>query len=274
MKRRAGLLTRPGVNRRLFGLLGLGLLLIIANSLGWLAPVRNAIGAIGKPITTATIRAGGGFDNFFSLFTPISKLTAENQKLKAQVAALQQKISSDTELKAQNEALRRQLGAGTINPQQLAAAEVVGYQPDNFRQFITIAKGSNDGIQVGMAVVTSGTLVGTVQEVGPQTAKVFLVIDPSFRVAAIDQDQPDRPTGTIHGQIGSGLIFDKIAQNQTIKPSDTVITSGLGSGIPKGIIIGKVQTVDKRENGVFQSAQVSTDVPFSKLEIVYVVVRP
>ena len=141
-------------------------------------------------------------------------------------------------------------------------------------QFLTIGRGSADGIRPGMAVVTSGTLVGTVQEVSPSTAKVFLVIDPSFRVAGIDQDQPDRPTGTIHGQIGSGLIFDKIAQNQTVKPGDTVITSGLGSDIAKGIIIGKVQTVDKRENGVFQSAQVSTDIAFSKLEIVYVVVRP
>lgn len=267
-------LMRPGVNRRLFGLLVLGMLLIAANAAGWLGPFKSVLSALTQPLAAASSGWGASLGKAFDLLTPVSQLSAENQRLKAEVAALRQRISADTELKSQNEALRRQLGAGSINPRQLVAADVIGYQPDNFRQFITISRGSRDGIRQGMAVVSSGTLVGTVQEVDLTTAKVFLVIDPNFRVAAIDQDQPDRPTGTIRGQIGNGLVFDKIAQNQTVKPGDTVITSGLGSDIAKGIIIGRIQTVDKRENGVFQSAQVSTDVPFSRLELVYVVARP
>jgi rod shape-determining protein MreC len=202
------------------------------------------------------------------------QLGAQNQRLKDQVAALQQQLSQDTETKSQNAALRAQLGVGGVDPDRLVAAEVVGYQPDNFRDFLTIARGSKDGISAGMAVVEQGELVGTIQNVGPHTAQVFLVIDPNFRVAALDQDQSDRPTGTIHGQIGSGLEMDQIAQNETVKPGDTIVTSGLGGSVEKGLIVGHVQTIAKQDNGVFQTAQVTSAIQFSRLEIVYVVVRP
>jgi rod shape-determining protein MreC len=218
--------------------------------------------------------AGNAVAEWFSVIGDAGQLGAQNQQLRDQVAALQQQLSQDTEIQAQNSLLRQQLGVGQVQPDRLVAAEVIAYQPDNFRQFITIARGSRDGVQDGMAVVEQGDLVGTVQSVSATTAKVFLVIDPNFSVAALDQNQPDRPSGIVHGQIGNGLEMDDIAQNETISPGDTIVTSGLGSDVEAGLIIGQVQATSKQDNGVFQSAQVTSNVQFNKLEIVYVVVHP
>jgi rod shape-determining protein MreC len=263
-----------GVSRRLIGLVGVGVLLVVGFSIGLLGPVAGLVSTITSPFQAGFSTAGNTVGEWLHVIGSAGQLGAENQRLQTQVAALQQQVSQDTQIKAQNATLRAQLNLGGIDPDRLVAAEVVGYQPDNFRQFITIARGSKDGLTAGMAVVEQGELVGTIQNVGPHTAQVFLVIDPNFRVAALDQDESDQPTGTIHGQIGNGLEMDEIAQNETIKPGDTIVTSGLGGAVETGLIIGHVQTTSKQDNGVFQTAQVTSDIQFSRLQIVYVVVRP
>ncbi len=248
--------------------------LVVLGMVGLLGPVKNLFGAASKPFASGFSGIGSNLAGGWDVVTSASSLASENQQLRSEVASLKQQVAQNVELKSQNDELRKQLGVGSVRPDALIAAEVIGYQPDNYRQFITIGRGSRDGVKKGMAVVSQGSLVGTIQEVNSTTSKVFLIIDPNFRVTALDQTAPNRPSGTIHGQIGSGLIMDKIAQNENVQPGDTIVTSGTGSEIPKGLIIGKVQTVDKKDNGVFQTAQVTSDVVFNRLEVVYVVSRP
>lgn len=267
-------MRRRSVNRRLLGIMGVGVVLVAAHMLGLSGPLESGAAWLGRPVMSLFGGAAGATRDWFHVLGAASSLDNENQRLRSQVASLRQQVSQNTELKAENEELRSQLGAGSVQSDRLIAAEVIGYQPDNFRKFITIGRGSADGISAGMVVVQQGALVGTVQEVKAHTAKVFLLIDTNFRVAGLDQDAPNRPTGTIRGQIGNGLVMDKIAQTETVKPGDTIITSGLGSDIEKGLIIGRVQTVNKQDNGVFQTAQVTSDIQFDRLEIVYIIARP
>lgn len=261
------------VQRKILGLMVVGLALVAMGVMGWLQPVQNLLGAVGGPFAGGLSRVGADTASWMGAATSIGDLAKENQQLRSEVADLRQRLSQETEIRAQNEELRKQLNVGSVRPENLIAAEVIGYQPDNFRQFLTIGRGSRDGIQEGQAVVSQGALVGTIQDVTATTAKVFLVIDPTFRVTALDQDAPNRPTGTVYGQIGGGLVMDKIAQTETVLPGDTVVTAGTGSGIPKGLIVGRVQTVERRDNGVFQVAQVTSSVAFNRLEVVYAVAR-
>lgn len=273
MRPRSGSSSRR-VSRRLLGIMAFGVLLGVAHTTGLLNPVSTLVGDITQPFQSGFSRAGNAVGSWFDVIGSASQQGNQNQRLRARVAALQQQVSQDTEIKAQNDELRKQLGVGTIAPDRLVAAEVIGYQPDNFRQFVTIDRGSHDGLKNGMAVVEQGDLIGTVEEVTRSSAKVFLIIDPNFRVAALDQNEPDRPTGTITGQIGNGLTMNEIAQTETLNAGDTIVTSGLGGSVEKGLIIGHIQGVNKQDNGVFQTAQVSSDVQFNRLDIVYVVVRP
>lgn len=96
-----------------------------------------------------------------------------------------------------------------------------------------------------------------------------MLTDPTFRVNGLDQET--RASGTVHGQIGTGLVMDKIAQSDSVKPGDTIITSGLGGDLPRGLILGQVESVQTSDNAVFQSAQLTSDLKFNKLELVFVV---
>lgn len=262
------------VQRRLLAIILGGALVVVLGSVAGIQPLRETLAFIGKPFAATLSNLSGGAAGWLQVGGSIGGLAKENQQLRAEVAGLRQRLSQETEIKAQNEELRKQLNVGAVRADRLIAAEVIGYQPDNFRQFITIGRGRNDGIEAGMAVVSQGALVGTVQEVTATTARVFLVIDPNFRVTGLDQDAEGRPTGTVRGQIGSGLVMDKIAQTETIKPGDTIVTTGTGTEIPKGLIIGRIQAVDRKDNGVFQTAQVTSSIAFNHLEVVYVVARP
>lgn len=250
--------------------IGVGLVLVILGGLGGLRPVTTVLGYATSPIRGGFRGIGSGLAGLTSNVTGISHLQADNAKLHDQLSALKQQASQDTEIRHQNDILRRQLEIGGPVTQHLVAADVIGYQPDNFRQFLTIGRGSNDGIKVGQAVESAGVLVGTIASVSKSTATVFLVTDPNFKVSGVDQST--RADGTVEGQLGTGLVMDKIAQNATVTPGDTVITSGLGGDLPKGIIIGQIQSVSNQgDNQVFQTAQLNTSVQVSKLELVFVV---
>ncbi|MBW3537970.1 rod shape-determining protein MreC [Candidatus Parcubacteria bacterium] len=258
---------RPG--RIILIMLGLALVLVLVNARGWLRPVSGAAGRALNPVGGFLSGGGSGTGELISLIGSVKDLAARNARLEREVAGLRQRLAEDTELKVQNEVLRKQLQFSEAQPRELIPAQVIAYQPDNFRGFITIGRGRRDNVKAGMAVVLEGSLVGRVSEAAETTAKVWLLTDPDFKVSGLDQSS--RATGTVRGQIGSGLVMDKIPQDQAVKPGDVIITSGLGGEVPKGLVIGQVESVNQKDNAVFQTAQLVSDIKFGRLELVFVV---
>jgi rod shape-determining protein MreC len=119
-----------------------------------------------------------------------------------------------------------------------------------------------------MGVIASGVLVGTIDRVEEFSSTVFLSTDPEFRIRAIGQD--GRSQGVVKGQLGQGYLFDKITQTENINNGELVITAGSGL-VPKGILIGQVDSVQKSDNAVFQSATLRPLIDFSSLDVVFVV---
>jgi rod shape-determining protein MreC len=52
---------------------------------------------------------------------------------------------------------------------------------------------------------------------------------------------------------------------------DVAITSGLGGNFPKGLMVGEIRKVEKREHGIFQYAELVPSVDLTKLEEVLVI---
>ena len=73
------------------------------------------------------------------------------------------------------------------------------------------------------------------------------------------------------GQLGGGLDLEKIGQSDTVKPGDTVTTSGLGGDIPTGLFIGQIESVDAQSDVVFQSARLVSSIKPRDLRFVAVV---
>ena len=91
---------------------------------------------------------------------------------------------------------RTSSGSGAIDT---TTARVLSSDPSNFSHTIDISKGSDDGLKVGMPVVTGAGLVGRVVQVTPSRSTVQLITDPDFLVG-VRLLGSDLATGTAHGQ--------------------------------------------------------------------------
>ncbi|MCX6806069.1 MAG: rod shape-determining protein MreC, partial [Patescibacteria group bacterium] len=198
-----------------------------------------------------------------------TELASENKAQANDILALKNQLSSLKEVANENDELRTQLKFNEKLKLDLAAARVVSSEGTSLRKYITIDRGRNSSLKSGMAVVSSGVLIGTIDKVEDFSSTVFLSSDPDFRIRGLGQD--GRAQGIVRGQLGQGYLFEKITQAESIKRGEFVITSGSGL-VPKGIIIGEVESSTKSDNAVFQSAQLKPLVDISSIEVVFVVI--
>jgi rod shape-determining protein MreC len=265
-------MNRPGLsraNRRILILIGAGVLVVLLGIVGKLGPLRSVYDRTLAPLGLGLSQVGSTTGEAIANLGRVKDLARDNARLEHENADLRQRLAADAETRRDNELLRKQLGLDVAGAPRQVAAEVISFQPDSYRQFVTINKGAGAGVAPGMAVVSDGVLIGTIAEAQSTTARIMLVTDPEFKLTAKDQDTG--ATGIIRGQLGSGLLLDKIGQTDTVRPGDTVTTDGLSGLVPPGLFIGQVESVDTRANVVFQSAAVSTSLKASRLRFAYVV---
>jgi len=237
--------------------------------MGTLGPVRVVFDHTVVPVANGFAAAGATAGEALTNLSRVSSLARDNARLERENADLRQRLAADAETRSDNELLRRQLGLDVAGAPRRVGAEVVLFSPDSYRQFVTINKGSKSSVAPGMAVMSEGVLIGSIVDVQASTARIMLVTDPEFKIAAKDQDTG--ASGILRGQLGNGLVLDEIGQTETVKPGDSVTTAGLGGQVPPGLLIGSVQSVNTRANVVFQSAQVETEFRVGKLRFVDVV---
>ena len=232
-------------------------ILIIINAIGLLKPVGAVVGLALKPVTAV-----------FSLGSS-SKLSEENERLREENSQLRADAAKREEDLRLNTALRNQLSFVQSNNFKVVGADIISQDPTNYKQFLTIGKGSSSGIQKGQTVVSGGLLVGRVTDTTPTTAKVYLITDYNSAVPVLDQ--ATRATGVIRGDRGFGLKLEMVAQTDQLKPGDTVVTSGFGGEYQKGLVIGTIGEVNQQAADVFQSASINPAVDFRRLEEVFVI---
>jgi rod shape-determining protein MreC len=167
--------------------------------------------------------------------------------------------------------LRKLLEMKSEVPHRMLPAKVVGLDPSGWFKTILINRGTRDGVSKGMAVITSGGIVGRIIGASRRHAKVLLIVD---RSSAIDGlVQRTRSRGIVEGETSESCRFKYIVRKADIKIEDTVISSGLDGLFPKGLRVGAISEISKPSSGLFQEVKVRPFVDFTKLEEVLVVLE-
>lgn len=194
-----------------------------------------------------------------------AELEGEVAELQAQVIQLQQQVG-ETEILA---ALVDYMRASPANTYRAAA--VIGRDPSPFLHYVIINRGSNDGFLRGMPVVTDQGLIGRIDAVIADAARVQLITDPASSVNVRLQNAETE--ASLIGSVTGDMTLEMIPQDINVQPGDLVLTSGLGGGYPPDLIIGQVVNVRSRDFDLFQQATVQPVVDFNRLEIVLVIVN-
>lgn len=191
-----------------------------------------------------------------------AQLRDENLRLKAQVVA-------DEEMRKENERLRKLLAFSAQLNSSTLTARVIGVDATSWFRTITIDRGSQDRVAEGMAVVTAQGVVGRVVNVAPRSSRVLLVVDSSSKVSTLVERTRSR--GVCRGD-GEVLVLDFLPLTADVQTGDILVTSGLGGGFSKGLVLGTVSSVDKRGYDMFQTVRIEPAVDFDHLEEVLVIV--
>lgn len=229
----------------------------------------SSIKKISRPLSGPLVSIGYRAREFFSLIFQIGSLRRENQQLANDLISARVDESKMAELSKENDNLKTQLNYKNAHPEmKLVLADVIGLDPTNYFGTLVINRGSDDGVLVGQAVVSLGVLVGKIDQVSSNTSRVMLINSKDSVVQVMLQDS--RTTGVLAGGI-SGMKLGSIPLDTAITPSESIITSGLGGKLPKGIYVGTAGGEVSVKSDIFKTVEVRSPVNFTKLEYLFVV---
>ena len=254
-------------------LLIVALALIGLHALGVLGPVEGGLVRIISPLQYRVFSLGTAFNGWYQGLSVNSDLRTENSELATQVTELTIENAQLRTLISEHQALTLQLAFLERTGLRAVTAYAIGKNPEPNLQSIILNKGSADGLSIGAPlVVGDGIMVGKISMVALHSAEAILVNDSRSKVAVLIQNATESQ-GVVVGEHGLSMKVELIPQNELVKEHDAVVTSGLESGIARGLVVGTVSRVTTEPNGFFQTAQVSSLANLDALTVVSVLVN-
>jgi rod shape-determining protein MreC len=195
----------------------------------------------------------------------------ENERLKAELAQLQQQRQAYYEALSENKRLKRLLELREIESRYVTSAQVIAKNIDQWSNILTIGKGAKHGLGKNMAAITEKGLVGKLSDVSSSYSQLLLLTDINFSVAV--RLQESRTEGVLSGTGFRTCRLKYIPYEKKVENGDVVITSGLDSLFPPGIPVGFISKISKKEVGLFQNIEILPFVDDRTIEVVTIIKR-
>lgn len=246
-------------------------IMIVLHYVKVMQPLETAITFFLKPAQVQLYRIGLLITNY-ELLKEKNILITENEDL----------IKKNNELLGQNSALLNLLSESKIleNQKNFLEEKSYRYEPakiiskynDENAQIITINQGKNKKLEDGFAVIAeNGVMVGKIFTVSANTADVLLITSNATKIAAQIQNNSNTP-GIVIGQHGLSLAMELIPKEDKIETHNLVITSGAENKIPKGLVIGEIESVIDNLGDLFSQAKIIPLIDYNNLSIVSVII--
>ncbi len=225
--------------------------------------------------TAASNEITGKFDKqynnwryYFSLKETNEQLVAENARLRNLLPSNFQVI--DTSKKTiLDSSLRDSLGK--IRKYTVFPAKVIGNTISLQANFLTLERGSLQGVKKGMAVISTSGIVGVVVAVSENNSRVMSLLHRNSRVSAMLKK--DNISGSIEwdGADPNYLILKNIPKSAKVEKGDSVLTSTYSANFPSHLLIGTINNVVADPSSNFYTLKVKTATNFFSLQFVYLV---
>jgi rod shape-determining protein MreC len=237
---------------------------------GYFRPVNNWFMQIAVSAQTWVSSRYMAVVDFLTVPRDVASLRQRNTELEGEVARLQTQVIELQQRVTETNILSALVDFARANPEySYKAAAVIGRDPSPFLRYVIINIGSNEGVLPGMPVVTDKGLVGRVDAVLGEAARVQLITDSNSSVDVVMQ--ASNVEAILNGSVTGDLSLDMIPQDASIQVGDVVLTSGLGGVYPSNLLVGQVISVRKLESDLFQQAAIQPNVEFDQLQFVLII---
>lgn len=222
-------------------------------------PVLAAAGFIERPVAAVRRSVVSVWQGYVFLV----HTARENRRLKEEINRLRLENQLVNELMIENERLRAVIGFQKQHPRNSIVVQVIARDVSPSSSTVVINKGSAAGIEKDMAVITPDGIVGKVQAVANNSARVILLTDPANTIAV--RVERNREEGLLEGKL-AGCAMKYVSYYADVQEGDLLVSSGLDGIYPKGLPVAVVTKVTKHEASPFQSVLARPIVSFSRLE--------
>ena len=200
------------------------------------------------------------------------------KELKNKEEQIDSVISQNDNLKSEVDKLKETLELNTVlSDKVFLNATVVTRNIGYWYEEITIDKGKKNGIEKDMAVVTPKGLIGKVTKVSNYSSTVELLSNDhmSDKISVKIKTKDDYVYGLIstYDSKTNTYTVEGISENEEILEGADVVTTGMGTVFPSGLMIGKVKKVTTDNFDLSKVVQVEASANFDDLDYVTVLKR-
>lgn len=234
--------------------------------------LTSATKTIFSPILTVTSKMSQSAGNFKDYLIELKVYREENERLNAEINKMKTESRDVAELTAENERLKSLLSIKSSLKYQTKAGLVISNEPNNWNSTLVINKGSNDGVSIGNAVLSSKGIVGKVSAVGFGWARVSSLLNDETAVGV--RILRTGELAVVEGDLElSKSNFCKMSffdKGTDMVVGDLLETTGSAGLYPEGWIVGTIAKIQSDASGR-EYAVVEPAVDFSNLYEVLVV---
>ncbi len=232
--------------------------------------IRSWTVGIVTPLEKIIVWGQGGLGNLWSNYVYLRGVRQENRDLKFEIEQLRLEQVRLTDDAQQARRLQALLGFKEQYIAKTVPAQVIGSSGSEQSRSIYIDKGTGDGVEKDMAVITADGVVGKVLRAFHSTSQVLLISDQSSGVGAILDKT--RLQGVVKGTSAGEVILENVMTDESVAPGERVATSGGDQIFPKGLTVGTVMKVSPGAD-LFLNIRLKPSANLNRLEEVLVITK-
>ena len=137
--------------------------------------------------------------------------------------------------------------------------------------YITLDKGSDDGVKAELGVIDQNGVVGIVSVVGRKNARVISLLNPNLRLSCKIKNSDNFGSLVWDGNDPTTALLEELPRHTTYTPGDTIVTSGYSAVFPPGLPVGIILDDGRDHNENFFTLKVRLFADFTALGNVQIV---
>ncbi|MEA5137584.1 rod shape-determining protein MreC [Arcicella rigui] len=193
-------------------------------------------------------------------------LASENKRLNEMVAKLQAQ-----QLNVPTSVVRYKADSAVAARFKYTVAKITNLTTSQFNNYITIDKGSADGLAPGMGVISSTGVVGKIKSCSEHYSRVITILHSDYTVSAKIKSNSEIGSIKWDGVNPEIVEMTDVSRYKTVRVRDTIMTSDFNYVFPPNIVIGYVKKVGVKPDNTFHDIKVQLATDFHTLSYVYVI---
>lgn len=218
-------------------------------------------------VSSSVYGVANNVTSYFNLRGINEDLQLQNAELETEVIALRNQVAAyklrDYADSVQTVEPLRQYG--------FIIAHVINNSISKPYNYITIEKGSADGLRPEMGVVDQTGVVGVVNVVGEHYSRIISLLNPDLRISCKLKGSEVFGSLVWDGKNSSEALLEELPKHTVYEEGDTIITSGYSSMFPEGIPVGIVMKSATADDDNFFTLRIKLLTDFSQLSTVRII---